>query len=237
MATFVLVHGGFHGGWCWSRTAKYLRRAGHDVFTPTLTGLGERSHLLSPAINLSSHIQDVVGVLHWEQLSDVILCGHSYGGMVITGVAGAEPGKVRKLIYADAFVPEAGQSLLDLIGAERGEAMLTNVSSQGEGWRMVPPPASAYDIIRDEDRAWVDALLTSHPIATCIEPLPPPRRARLLAARCFVWGSRYRHTTFRGSYEHACNDPGWSAHVLPCGHDLMIDKPEELAAILMSEAA
>src|ERR671922_1840089 len=106
MATFVLVHGDWHGGWCWKRVVTLLRQAGHEVFAPTLTGLGERAHLMhlmSEVIDLSTHIQDVIGVLHWEELSDVILCGHSYGGMGISGVADRRPGGVRTPVYLDAF--------------------------------------------------------------------------------------------------------------------------------------
>ena len=194
-------------------------------------------HLLTPILDLSSHIRDVVGVLRWEQLSDVVLCGHSYGGMVVTGVAGVEPGRLRKLIYADAFVPEPGQSVLDLIEPNRAQAMRHDATEHGDGWRLSPPPASAYDIARAEDRAWVDSLLTPQPLAICTEPLPPARPARLPGGPCFVWGARYRRATFQGSYERARDDPDWSAHILPCGHDLMVDMPEELAAILVSEAS
>ena len=113
-ATYVLVHGAWHGSWCWKRVRKGLRDTGHQVFTPTLTGLGERSHLNSAAVNLSTHIADVVNLLRWEDLSDVILCGHSYGGTVITGVADRIPERIRTLVYLDAFVPEDGECLFDL---------------------------------------------------------------------------------------------------------------------------
>jgi pimeloyl-ACP methyl ester carboxylesterase len=112
--TFVLVHGAWSGGWCYSRAAALLRARGHAVFTPTLTGQGERAHLLSGAINLSTHIEDVLGVFRFERLSDVVLAGHSYGGMVITGVADRIADKIKTLAYLDAFVPEDGQSLFDI---------------------------------------------------------------------------------------------------------------------------
>ena len=116
MATYVLVHGGGHGGWCYQRVARLLRSAGHEVYTPTLTGLGERSHLLSPDIDLDLHIRDVVAVLHYEDLDDVILVGHSYGGMVITGVADRAADRIGRVVYLDAANPENGQSLVDVAG-------------------------------------------------------------------------------------------------------------------------
>src|SRR5262245_40465445 len=110
MATYVLVHGGGHGGWCYQRVARLLRAGGHDVYTPTLTGLGERSHLVGPNVDLDLHIRDVCELLHYEDLRDVILVGHSYGGMVITGVADRAADRVARLVYLDAATPVNGQS-------------------------------------------------------------------------------------------------------------------------------
>src|SRR6266516_1091932 len=129
MATFVLDHGGFHGGWCWKRVTPHLRAAGHEVYAPTLTGLGERCHLASPETNLSTHIQDILNVLSYEDLTDVVLVGHSCSGMVITGVADRAPERVTRLVYLDAFVPEDGQALRDLFrppsnGAASSEVVL-----------------------------------------------------------------------------------------------------------------
>ena len=114
--TFVLVHGAWHGGWCWQRVADRLRGSGHTVFTPTLTGLGERSHLLRGGIDLKTHITDVVNVIKWEGLSDVVLCGHSYGGFVISGVAEQMAPAIHSIVFLDAFVPRNGESVLDLTG-------------------------------------------------------------------------------------------------------------------------
>jgi pimeloyl-ACP methyl ester carboxylesterase len=116
MATFVLVHGGGHGGWCYQRVSRLLSKAGHEVYAPTMTGLGERSHLVGPHVDLNLHIQDIAAVLHYEDLRDVILVGHSYGGMVITGVAGLAPDRVGKLVYLDAANPRNGESLVDVAG-------------------------------------------------------------------------------------------------------------------------
>src|SRR5215469_2989589 len=116
MATYVLVHGGGHGGWCYRRVARLLRAAGHEVYAPSLTGLGERSHLLSPQVDLDTHIRDVTSLLHYEDLTDVILVGHSYGGMVITGIADRAADRVGRLVYLDAANPKNGQSLVDVSG-------------------------------------------------------------------------------------------------------------------------
>src|SRR5262245_14863398 len=121
MATFVLVHGAWHGGWCWQRVSPLLRARGHEVFAPTLTGLGERSHLLTREIGLETHVADVVNAIRWEDLTDVVLCGHSYGGMVISGAADRMADRVRSLVYLDAFVPADGQSIFDFMTAERAE--------------------------------------------------------------------------------------------------------------------
>src|ERR1700675_3292707 len=115
MTSFVLVHGAWHGSWCWKRVRRSLQEKGHEVFTPTLTGVADRSHLLSREVNLETHITDVVNLIQWEELSDVVLCGHSYGGLVISGVADRIPDRIGALVYLDAFVLEDGQSLHDVL--------------------------------------------------------------------------------------------------------------------------
>src|ERR1700728_4589280 len=112
--TFVLVHGAWHGGWCWRRVTDRLTVKGHRVYTPTLTGVADRSHLLSESVNLSTHVTDVVNLIRWEEMTDIVLCGHSYGGMVVTGVADKMSERIAALVYLDAFVPESGQSMQDL---------------------------------------------------------------------------------------------------------------------------
>jgi pimeloyl-ACP methyl ester carboxylesterase len=123
--SYVLVHGAWHGSWCWKRVRKSLCDAGHQVFTPTLTGLADRSHLNSAAVDLSTHVADVVNLLRWEALSDVVLCGHSYGGMVISGVADRVPEQIRTLVYLDAFVPEDGECIFDNVPPELAQQIRT----------------------------------------------------------------------------------------------------------------
>ena len=146
MTTFVLVHGAWHGGWCYKRVARLLRQAGHEVYTPTLTGLGERAHLMNQAIDLDTHVQDIAGVIRCEELSDVVLCGHSYGGMVITGVAEQIAAKIRSLVYLDAFVPENGKSVFDYLPAEQSGQMRDDAAQNGEGYKVSPIPAAVFAV-------------------------------------------------------------------------------------------
>src|ERR1700757_751905 len=145
METFVLVHGAWAGSVVWRQLEPRLRGAGHEVYAPTLTGIGERKHLLSRDIDLDTHIEDVIGVIDEEDLSDIVLVGHSYGGMVITGVADRVPEKVASLVYLDAFVPESGQSLLNVLPPNLRLATLPS-----EDWLVAPPTSAAFGLKRPE---------------------------------------------------------------------------------------
>src|SRR5262245_13422297 len=168
-ATFVLVHGAWHGGWCYARVAALLRARGHTVFTPTLTGQGERAHLANGSINLSTHIEDVLGVFRCERLDHVVLAGHSYGGMVITGVADRIAEQIRALAYLDAFIPEDGQSLLDINIPANSQRFLQNAGANGG--LAVPPPPAAYFGVNAADAPTVDALATPQPLGCFTEKL------------------------------------------------------------------
>src|SRR5205809_2952479 len=141
MTSFVLIHGAWHGSWCWKRVRRLLQAQGHDVFTPTLTGVGERSHLLSRDVNLETHILDIVNLIRWEELSDIVLCGHSYGGCVISGVADRIPDRIRALVYLDAFVPENGENLGQHVPGPLFNQLLEGVTKVGDGWKVPPIPA------------------------------------------------------------------------------------------------
>lgn len=170
MATFVLVHGGIMGGWAWKRVVPFLRAAGHEVYTPTLTGMGERVHLASPAIGLDTHIQDIVNVLEYEDLEKVVLVGHSYAGQVITGVAARVPHRLAHLVYFDAVIPKPGLSCLDHWQDDRA-AMDQEVQTNGDGWRMPPMPPQQFGIFNEADVQWVSAKVTPHPYKTFQDPL------------------------------------------------------------------
>lgn len=236
MVTFVLVHGAWHGGWCWTRVRRRLQSLGHEVFTPTLTGLADKSHLLSPEVDLRMHVSDVVNLLQWEDLSDVVLCGHSYGGFVITGAADQEADRIDALVYLDAFVPADGQSAFDLFGPEARTATVELADAQGEGWR-IPPPLSAEGFnVNPPDRAWVDRLMTPQPLATFSQPLALDGGAERVPRRRFVYASDWSVGPFGACFERLNEDPRWTTAQIDCGHDVMIDRPAELAADLLTAA-
>lgn len=235
MTTYVLVHGAWHGSWCWKRVRKQLQEAGHDVFTPTLTGVGERSHLNSPDINLETHVADVVNLIRWEELSEVILCGHSYGGAVISGAADRIPERIRALVYLDAFVLDDGESVFDMLGAA-ANATRERAKTHGDGWKTTPIPAEAFGV-NEADRAWVNAQCTPHSIG-CFEQkirlaggLNGIRDVTHILATGFREGS-----PFPAAHERA-KKKGWKTETVRCGHDVMLDQPEELAASLLRLAS
>jgi pimeloyl-ACP methyl ester carboxylesterase len=168
MATFVLVQGGWVGGWYWQKLIPFLEAAGHEVYAPTLTGLAERASELSPEIGLDTHIQDIVGLLEEKNLRNVILVGHSYGGMVITGVVDRVPERIAHLVYLDTFVPLDGESMADVswivVWILRRLARAT-----GDGWRVNPP--GTLDVAKEPDRSWVLSKITPHPLKTLQQPL------------------------------------------------------------------
>src|ERR671911_1841296 len=172
MATFVLVHGTGHGGWCWRFIVPLLQAARHDVYTPTLTGLGASSHLLHELnrISLDTHVEDITNMLFYEDLSEVVLVGHSYGGMVITGVAAKEPQRLAQLVYLDAYLPLEGENEIALWPSDQKEKYRTDVAS---GIRFRPPLASSMLGITDSKMSeWVHERLTPHPYSTYEDPPP-----------------------------------------------------------------
>ena len=170
MSSFVLVHGAWHGSWCWKRVRTGLQAQGHEVFTPTLTGVADRSHLLSRAVNLETHIQDVVNLIRWEELTDIVLCGHSYGGCVISGVADRMPEHIRALVYLDAFVLEDGENQMQHLTEMQSRQFREGVKNLGEGWKVPPIPAAVFNV-NVADREWVDRQCTMQPIGTMQQPL------------------------------------------------------------------
>jgi pimeloyl-ACP methyl ester carboxylesterase len=234
MGTFILVHGAWRGGWCYKRVAQRLRQAGHEVYTPTLTGSGERSHLMNRTVNLDTHVQDIVNVVRWEQLSDIVLCGHSYGGMVISGVADKVPERIRALVYLDAFLPDNGQSLMDFLPAEGRASFVDDATNNGDGYLVRPIPAEVFKV-NERDAAWVDQLFVKHSLACFQQKVSltgaisrVPKRTYVLATG---WGPPQ---PFVGIADRLKNQPGWTVVRLPCGHDLMLDMPHETAELLIA---
>lgn len=231
--TFVLVHGAWSGGWCYFKVAERLRARGHRVFTPTLTGQGERTHLSSGTINLSLHITDILNVFHYEDLSDVVLAGHSYGGMVITGVGDRIAEKIAALVYLDAFLPEGGQSLFDINVPKNSQAFLTNAG--GIGGLAVPPPPAAFFNVNVADAPRVDTLATPFPLGAFTEKIKLSGAHKTIAKHIYVHGTVLpRESPFKPFYERVKDDPAWQSHMLACGHHVMLDMPDRVTAILES---
>jgi len=170
MTTFVLIHGGIQGGWVWKRVIPLLRAAGHEAYAPTLTGCGERVHLASPDVGLETHILDVVNTLEYEDLYDVILVGHSYGGQVITGVADRMRHRLAHLVYLDACVPQPGQSCLDQWTNDR-TSMDELVQKYGDGWQFMPMDPREFGVTEEADVAWLTEKDTPHPYKTFQDPI------------------------------------------------------------------
>jgi pimeloyl-ACP methyl ester carboxylesterase len=230
---FVLVHGAWHGGWCWQRVADRLRGAGYTVFTPTLTGLGERSHLLHAGIDLRTHITDIVNVMKWEGLSDVVLCGHSYGGFVISGVAEQMAPAIRSIVFLDAFVPRNGESVLDLTGAAVQEGV-RNALQRGD-IAISPRVAEAFGV-NEADRAWVDRLCVGQPIATFTDKIALTGARDRIARKSYIRAKSYANPGFDRALGEVQSDPSWRSYEVPSGHDVMVDMPERLTEILLEVA-
>lgn len=233
-ATYVLVHGAWHGGWCWKRVRAGLRDMGHHVFTPTLTGLGERSHLNSATVDLSTHIADVVNLLRWEDLSDVILCGHSYGGAVIRGAADWVPERIRALVYLDAFVPEDGESVFDLHAPERTQHMRLRAETAGGGWSVPPIPAERFNV-NPRDADWVNAQCTPQSIASFEERIKLNRLQSQTHDIIHILATGWDNSPFRAAHERA-KAKGWQTSTVACGHEVMLDLPGELTDLLLEFA-
>lgn len=227
MSTFVLVHGAWHGSWCWKRVRRELQGRGHDVFTPTLTGLADRSHLLTPEVTLETHILDVVNLIQWEELDQVVLCGHSYAGAVVAGVADRLPRRIRSLVYLDAFIPEDGRGLWDGIPADR---VL-------DGWKVQPIEARKF-AVNAADLAWVDRQCTPQSVDCWLQPSKLDGEHAQIATILYVLATGWGGGTppFLAHYNKALA-LGWKAIEVKCGHDVMLDEPARLADILVGASA
>ena len=229
MSVFLLVPGAWLGGWCWRDVAARLHSAGHTAIPATLTGLGERAHLITPHIGLDTHVADIVGLMHYRDLTAVTLVGHSYGGTVITAVAEQVPGRIRRLVYLDASVPQDGESNDDVIGAEMAAQLRWDAQSGGEGWR-VPPAAYVLRGLDDSMRVWVERRLTPHPLRSFSQPVRLRSQAAAALPRAFIQTSTqsdlYARLTGRA------RDAGWYCRELTGGHYAMLRESDAVAAAL-----
>ncbi|WP_446830199.1 alpha/beta fold hydrolase [Candidatus Foliamicus sp.] len=243
-ALFVLVHGTGHGGWCWKFVRDIIQAQGHRVFTPTLTGCGERSHLLHPEIGLDMHIRDIVNVLEWEELEDVVLVGHSYGGLVISGVADRAKQRLRHLVYLDAIIPRDGESLL----TARRDISAEEVAQDEERLRRMAPggnyiegfsaerfgiPAESADLV-----AWVNRRLTPHPLKSWLDPVRFENGGEAGVPCTFI---HCTEPAMPGSglnvhAQYAQEHPDWRYVALATGHDAMVTEPQACADLFLAAA-
>ncbi len=230
-STFVLVHGAWHGGWCWRRVEERLAARGHRVFAPTLTGLAERSDLAGPQVSLSTHIDDVVDLLRREGLKDVVLCGHSYGGMVVSGVAEKAPeGSIGAIVFLDAFLPEDGRSLLDYTTSDGREG--GPMVEEGEATGLVTPiPAAAFGV-NAADQALVDSSCTKQPYRTLTEKLKLTGARERIGRKAYVLATGWDNAAFPMFAASVKDDPAWRYYEVASGHDVMLDDPDRLTEIL-----
>jgi len=227
--TFLVCHGAWSAGWAWKKMHPLTQAAGHRLLTPTYTGLGEREHLASPSIDLETHIQDILSVIRFEDLSDIVLLGHSYGGMVATGVADRARDHIAQLIYLDAFVPRDGQSLFDLNNVARPH--MWEAAKAGDGWR-VPPNPTPPDT-SPEDAAWLSTRRVDMPIK-CFETKLKLYNGEPSLPRSYIYATRITPADTFGQFaKRARSEPGWRYHEIDASHSPNVTAPEALMALLV----
>ncbi len=241
MANYVLVHGGWFGGWCWDKVVPLLQAAGHSVYTPTLTGLGERAALLTPEVGLDTHIQDVVNLIEANGLQQVILVGHSYSGMVITGIADRVPGSIAHLVYLDAVVPRDGQSLADT-APMIGTYLRREANKNGDGWRVNPPRGGAFGITQEPDASRVRSKVTPQSLKTFLQPVQinhpdavaaiPHTFIECTRRGVIIWLMR----RILLSRSLPPNKLGWNRRTIASDHMAMILAPQAVTSLLLEFA-
>ena len=231
--TFVLVHGAWHGGWCWRRVADLLEGNGHKVFAPTLTGLGERSHLLRANVDLDTHIADVANLVKWEGLDGIVLVAHSYAGFPVSGAIERIFDRIASVVFVDAFLPENGQKSLDVASDFSRKSTLEAIA---KGEIANPAPPATRFAVNARDRAWVDSMLTPQPLGVALQPIGLTGLRERVAKKTYIRAAQYEQPWFDAHYLAKKADPSWRTYQVPCGHDVMIDMPERLAEILLEVA-
>ena len=221
-ATFVLVHGAWHGGWCYERVAERLRARGHHVLTPTMTG-----------DTLSGHVAQIVDVVRNEDVRDAVLCGHSYGGFVISGVVEAVPDRIAALVFLDAFVPGNGQSLHDLVAEEQRSRQIEAAAANGG---FVPPIPAKFFSVNEADQAYVDSMCVPQALATFREGLVLTGARERVPHKTYARAGLHRSIHFDAARDAVTGAPGWTVETLPGGHDVMLDAPDDLTRVLLETA-
>ncbi|TDP94802.1 alpha/beta fold hydrolase [Labedaea rhizosphaerae] len=233
MSTYVLVHGAWHGGWCWQRVVSGLQRHGHRVFAPTLSGVSDRRHLLSPDVGLDTHAQDVRGLIEAWDLTDVVLVGHSYGGQVVTEVAARSRSRIGRAVYLDAFVADTGERAIDLLPDEVAAHYRESVAGPGFGWLIPPRSLQVLGVTEQSDLDWLTPRLSPHPWKTYVDPVSAALPGDLPASYvdCTDWMAVF------APYAQRAKERGYDVHELLTGHEAMVTAPAELADVLHGLAA
>src|SRR5690606_39113125 len=228
---FVLVHGAWHGGWCWSRVVRLLTAAGHRVFAPSLSGLADRAHLFGPQIGLATHVEDIVRLVEFEGLDDFVLVGHSYAGSVITGVGDRLRERVSHYVYLDAVVPPDDARTWRWADAmsERGRhERLAAIDGDGRGLMLPAPPVDVFGIATEADREFVAAHLTPMPAATFLEPIELRAGGTRGLRRSYVAAAAPVYQGLRAVADRIRGEAGWHFEEIQAGHDMMVDAPDAL---------
>jgi pimeloyl-ACP methyl ester carboxylesterase len=227
MATFVLVHGSCHGGWCWKKVTPLLSRDSHEVYTPTLTGLGERSHLVTRDIGLDTHILDIIQVLKFENLNDVMLVGHSYGGLVIGGVAEKVPERIMRLVYIDAYIPQDNKSAFDIIPGLQTIYKERRLKEHGKEWLVASYKPEEFGVTNPDDIKWMTPRLSPMPWHTHDQPIRITNPIAKRLPKSYISSTEFGNVQFKAQKSPA----EWDHHELLKGHDVMITAPKELVQL------
>lgn len=232
---FVLVHGSWHGGWCWREVAAHLRAAGHPVYTPTQTGLGERRHLMSDTITLDTFAEDIANVIRFEDLHEVVLVGHSFGGNAVSGVADRIPERLHHLGYLDAMILQNGEAAFDVLTPEVAAARTKAAQAFDGGLSAPPPKAEAFGILDAALGAKIEPLLTPHPMSANLAPLNLRHPIGNGVPKTYILCTDPIYPALAASRDFVRKE-GWPIVEIATGHDAMITAPRQTADILLSLA-
>ncbi len=233
--TFVLIHGAWHGGWCWRRVADRLEAKGHKVFAPSLTGLADRSHLLNINVNLDTHITDIANLFKWEELKDACLVAHSYGGWPCSGALEQIGDRVSSIVWVDAFMPKDGERGIDA-ASEFSRKSLQEAVAKGEPGRR-GPPAKAFGVVTEADQKWVDSKVTLQPNAIPMQPIKLGGARDKVAKKTYIRAPKYAQPAFDKALAECQADKSWTTYVTnDAGHDIMVDAPDWLTDILIKHS-
>jgi pimeloyl-ACP methyl ester carboxylesterase len=235
--SYLLVHGAWHGGWCWARVVPRLVAAGHRVFAPSLTGLGDRAHLFGSQVSLATHVEDVLGLIEAEEIEgELVLVGHSYGGNVITGVADALRARIAHCMFLDAVVPPAGATSwrwADFNTPEERRLRLAAVRERGAGVALPPPPPEAFGVEAPEDVNWLQRRLRPMPLGTYVGSIVLRNGGSDGLPRTYVAAAMPAYPPMQTVCERVRADPTWRWRTIDTGHDMMVTAPLELASLLL----